>query len=108
MVHLGPFQALDGAATRDAVGSKMTISVVNRHPDAVIPTEIVLRNVSALGTATIRTVAHNDRRARSDFENADEVGVSEGDEAFAGPRVELEFPARSLSVITVGGERNER
>lgn len=107
VADLGPFQVLDVAATRDADWSGMTISVVNRHPDAATVTEVVLRDVTAVGTATIRTVTHDDLTASNDFDHPDEVGTSERNEPFEGRSVELEFPPRSLSVITFDVERND-
>ena len=42
VADLGPFQLLDVAATRDAAGRRLTISVVNRDPEQALDTRISL------------------------------------------------------------------
>ena len=42
VAELGPFQLLDVAATRDAAGRRLTISVVNRDPEQALDTRISL------------------------------------------------------------------
>jgi alpha-N-arabinofuranosidase len=96
---LGPFQALDVAATGDGDGREVCISVVNRHRDQAITTRIDLHGRAFDGPFVVHEVNASDVSATNSFEQPGLVGVQSRQLETAGDRVEHTFPAHSLTVI---------
>jgi alpha-N-arabinofuranosidase len=97
---LGPFKLLDVAATRDADGRRVTLTVVNRSPDATISTVVTLGQPLAASGAVVHLVAGPSPEATNSFAEPDLVSVSTYTVPAAGSELELlRFPPHSFSCI---------
>jgi alpha-N-arabinofuranosidase len=99
VADLGPFLLLDAVATCDPAGQELTIAVVNRDRDRSHAATIDLTGAVARGELEASEVNGPDVGATNSFEHPDRVGVRERRRPVAGPRVEYEFPAHSVSVL---------
>jgi alpha-N-arabinofuranosidase len=97
---LGPFALLDVAATRDAAGTALTVTVVNRSPEAAVPAAFELgRTASA---ATWHLVNGESPEAVNTFEEPDRVSVRTRQVPTEGSRLDLTLPAHSFSCLVIG------
>ncbi len=99
LADLGPFASLDAAATSDADGRELCISVVNRHRGQALPTRIELHGRGFDGPVEVHEVNAADVSATNSFDQPDLVGVRSRQLDSAGSSVEHSFPAHSLTVI---------
>jgi alpha-N-arabinofuranosidase len=97
---LGPFALLDVAATRDAAGAAVTVTVVNRSLAAVPAVFEVSRPVGA-GGVTWHLVHGESPEAINTFEEPDRVSVRTCPVAATGSRFEVTLPPHSFSCLEV-------
>jgi alpha-N-arabinofuranosidase len=97
--ELGPFQALDVAATCDADARNVCISVVNRHHDLAVTARIDLHGRVLDGPLAVHEVNAADVSATNSFEQPELVGVQSRQLESTGSSVEHTFPAHSLTII---------
>ncbi len=96
---LGPFTAIDAAATVDASGGRVAATLVNRAPDDAQTTEIVLRNGTFAGPVEITTVTaggENEPRVLADVATA---RLEHGTEDPKDGAVVLTLPPQSFTLI---------
>ena len=98
---LGPFTVLDVAATRDAGASAVTLTVVNRSPDAAVRTRFEVGRPVAPPGVTMHLVHGESPDAVNTFERPDLVSVRTCPVAAAGPAFEVELPAHSFTCLEV-------
>jgi alpha-N-arabinofuranosidase len=96
---LGPFKLLDVAATRDADGRRITLTVVNRSPDAAVATVITAGRPLASNGAVVHLVHGPSPEATNSFAEPDLVGVRTHFVPAYGTDVELTFPPHSFSCV---------
>jgi alpha-N-arabinofuranosidase len=96
---LGPFKLLDVAATRDADSRRITLTVVNRSPDAAVPTIIESRRPIASTGCVAHLVEGPSPEASNSFANPDCVGVRTQQPAIEGTAFELTFPPHSFTCV---------
>jgi alpha-N-arabinofuranosidase len=96
---LGPFALLDVAATRDAAATALTVTVVNRSPEAAVP--VVLELGRTASEATWHLVNGESPDAVNTFEEPDRVSVQTCQVPTSGSRVELTLPAHSFSALVI-------
>jgi alpha-N-arabinofuranosidase len=99
VADLGPFKVLDVAASRDEHRKLLTLTVVNRSPDTDIPT--LVEFAGALDRAGSRTHVVNgpSPMASNSFAQPEQVGVTTQQLTSGGDRLELVFPAHSISCV---------
>jgi len=96
---LGPFKVLDVAATRDVDGHHVTLTVVNRSPDAGVSTVITLGPRLAPTRAVVHIVNGPSPEARNSFAEPDLVGVRTHPVPLGDSTLELTFPPHSFSCV---------
>jgi alpha-N-arabinofuranosidase len=99
VADLGPFPMLDAVATCDESGRELAIGVVNRDRDRAHRATIDLGGATAAGELFVSEINGPDVEATNSFEHPDRVSVLEHRRPVAGPRLEHEFPAHSVSVL---------
>ena len=75
VADLGPFQLLDVAATRDAEGRRLTVSVVNRDPEQALDTRIRLDGARAAGPVIVHEVTGDRPEASNSAAEPDAVAT---------------------------------
>jgi alpha-L-arabinofuranosidase len=100
VADLGPFRVLDVAATRDAGGTALTVTVVNRSPHAAVRTEFQVGRPVA-GPVAVHVVHGESPDAINTFEEPDRVSVRTHEVAAEGARFELDLPPHSFSCLDV-------
>jgi alpha-L-arabinofuranosidase len=98
---LGPFKLLDVAATRDADGRRVTLTVVNRSPDAAIAAQVDVGPPPASGEAVVQLLDGPSPDSTNSFAEPDRVGVRTRLVPLAGGRLELDFPPHSFSCVAL-------
>jgi len=96
---LGPFTAIDAAATVDAARGRVAVTLVNRAPDDPQTTEIVLRNRAFTGPVEITTLTaggDDEPRVLPDVATA---RLEHGTEDPKGGAVVLTLPPQSFTLI---------
>jgi alpha-L-arabinofuranosidase len=96
---LGPFQFLDVAASRDAGARQLTLSVVNRDPERILPTRIQLHTAKATGKMTGHEVNGAHPGVVNTFEQPNEIGVRRFEQRVKGDVIEVSFPPHSFTVL---------
>ena len=97
---LGPFCVLDAAATCDAAGGKVAVTVVNRSDEELV-TDVVLRDFAWSGQVRTRVLTAGETKAGE--LGLDQVNIIEDDSTAAkGAKVKLSLPPRSFSVLEGG------
>jgi len=98
VTDLGPFTAVDAAATVSADRARLALTLVNRSLDAE-PVSIVLRDVSFDGSAELTTVtAERGPQARV-LPDVQGACVTKGSEKPSGPLLSATLPPKSFTVI---------
>lgn len=102
---LGPFPLLDVAASRDATGRRVVVSVVNRSPDASIRATLSLGDANPVGDVVVRVVDGADVQVQNSFEHSEAVTVVEH-RTPATESIEYEFAPHSYTQLDIEiGER---
>jgi alpha-N-arabinofuranosidase len=101
IADLGPFDLIDVAATRDEGRSRLTLSIVNRSPDEVMPTTIELSQALPKQTGAVFEVNAATVDAANSFEQPDAVSVREWSVDVEGDRMALDVPPHAHVVMTV-------
>jgi alpha-L-arabinofuranosidase len=96
---LGPFTLLDATATCDDAGRQVTLAVVNRDRDRALTASVELCGASLAGGADAWEVNGPDVAAMNSFETPRAVDVRHRRIEVSGPRVEVVFPAHSITVV---------
>ncbi|MDQ6673416.1 MAG: alpha-N-arabinofuranosidase [Chloroflexota bacterium] len=96
---LGPFKLLDVAATRDASGRRVTLTVVNRSPDAAVPVVVTAGRPLASGGAVVHLVHGPSPEARNSFAEPDLVSVRTDAVPIESGELELTFPPHSFACV---------
>jgi len=65
IADLGPFALVDAAASVSADRGKLTVTLVNRAPDAAEEARLVLRDFAFAGPATVSTLTAGDTQSAS-------------------------------------------
>jgi alpha-N-arabinofuranosidase len=99
IADLGPFKLLDVAATRNADGRQVTLTVVNRAPDAAVSAVVNTGRPVASSGAVVHLVQGPSPTARNSFAEPDLVGVHTYSVPGDGTQVELTFPPHSFSCV---------
>jgi alpha-N-arabinofuranosidase len=99
IADLGPFKLLDVAATRDADGRRVTLTVVNRSPHADITAMVSTGPRVAAGGAIVHLVDGPSPESKNSFAEPDLVGVRTHTVPVSGTEFELKFPAHSFSCV---------
>jgi alpha-L-arabinofuranosidase len=101
VADLGPFPLLDAAATRDAAGRRLTLTVVNRDRDTGHAATIQLAGGTVAGGVLVSEVNGPDVGATNSFEHPRVVDVQERRLEAAGARFEYGFPPHSVTVLRI-------
>ena len=99
VADLGPFTALDAAASVSANKDRVAVTIVNRHPDEPQTAELLLRGFSFAGPATITTVTEGgpaDPRVLPDVATAH---LTHGTENPSDITTVLTLPAKSFTLV---------
>ena len=96
---LGPFKLLDVAATRDADGHRVTLTVVNRSPDTAISAVVTAGRPLASTGAVVHLVDGPSPEAKNSFAEPNLVGVRTYSVPAGGSEIELTFPPHSFSCV---------
>jgi len=99
IADLGPFKLLDVAATRDADGHRVVLTVVNRSPDAGVTTTVSIGRKLAPNSAVVHIVNGPSPVARNSFAEPDLVGVRTHAVPVDGAEMELTFPPHSFTCV---------
>jgi alpha-L-arabinofuranosidase len=101
IADLGPFQLLDVAATRDAAGSRLALSVVNRDPAHPAGTRIRLGGAQATGTMTVHEVTGDSPEAVNSFAQPHRVSAHTRKLEVAGDVIDVSFAPHSVTMLEV-------
>ena len=99
VADLGPFTAVDAAATVSANKDRLAVTLVNRHPDEPQTAELLLRDFSFAGPATITIVTEGGPEEPRVLPDVATVHLEHGTEAPSGKTTALRLPARSFTVV---------
>jgi alpha-N-arabinofuranosidase len=102
IADLGPFNALDVIATRDAERRTLIVAVTHRDPNTTISARFDLVGGHAAGSGRVYEVNGPDPRAINSFEQPDVVSVRE--RVFEASSDGWAFPPHSISVIRLATE----
>ena len=101
VADLGPFQLLDVAATRDAEGRQLTISVVNRDPGQALDTRIHLTGARAAGPVVVHEVTGDSPEVSNSATEPDVVTTVSTKRDVGGGDLDLRFPPHSFTLLEV-------
>lgn len=101
VADVGPFKLLDVAASRDADGRRVTLTVVNRSPDSAVSTNIEADRPIAPTGGHVHLVDGPSPEASNSFAEPDRVGVRTRRLAFEGTALELTFPPHSFTCVEI-------
>jgi len=96
---LGPFAVLDAAATCDAAGRQICLTVVNRHRDDDVEATIDLGAAAVAGPVGIAEVNGPSVETANSFEAPRAVDARERQATPRGSHFQYRFPAHSVSVL---------
>ena len=109
IADLGPFALVDAAASVSADRGKLTVTLVNRAPDAAEEARLVLRDFAFAGLATVTTLTAGDAQPANPGDApplgpsplAGVAGAHLAERAVPahGPALALTLPPRSFTVI---------
>ena len=99
IADLGPFKLLDVAATRDEDRRRLTLTVVNRSPDAAVSATIETQQAPASRSAVLHLVEGPSPDASNSFAQPNCVGVRSQPLAVHGSAFELTLPPHSFSCL---------
>lgn len=101
VADLGPFQLLDVAATRDAEGRRLTVSVVNRDPRQALDTRIQLAGARAAGPVMVHEVTGDSPEAASSAAEPGAVTMVTTKRDVSGDVLEVRFAPHSFTLLDV-------
>jgi alpha-N-arabinofuranosidase len=101
VADLGPFQLLDVAATRDAEGRQLTISVVNRDPGQTLDTRIHLSGARVAGPVVVHEVTGDSPEVSNSAAEPDVVTTVSTKRDVGGGDLDLRFPPHSFTLLEV-------
>jgi len=96
---LGPFAALDAAATTDTARRRCSLAIVNRGTESSLPTEVRLRDASFNGEVRIRTLTSGEGMTGGTVPGLAQVHLEDGLEQAKGDRLMVALPPCSFTVI---------
>jgi alpha-N-arabinofuranosidase len=101
IADLGPFALVDAAASVSADRGKLTVTLVNRAPDAAQDARLVLRDFAFAGVATVTTLTAGDAPVPGLPPLAGVAGahVAEAAVPVHGPALARTLPPRSFTVV---------
>jgi alpha-N-arabinofuranosidase len=99
IADLGPFPFLDAAATCDAPGRAVVLSVVNRHRERDLEATVDLGATEVADGMAVAEVNGPDVAAENSFETPRTVDVREGRVDGGGRRFTYRFPAHSITFL---------
>jgi alpha-L-arabinofuranosidase len=99
VADLGPFTAVDAAATVSAHKDRVAVTLVNRHPDEPQTAELLLRDYNFAGPATITTVTEGGAAEPRVLPDVATAHLEHGTETPSGLTTVLNLPARSFTVV---------
>ena len=99
VADLGPFTLLDAAATADAAGREITLTVVNRDRDRDHAATVDLGDAETSGGIAVAEVNGPDVTATNSFAEPRLVDVREERLDLRGRRFGYTFPAHSITVL---------
>jgi alpha-N-arabinofuranosidase len=97
--NLGPFKLLDVAATRDADGHRVPLTVVNRSPDTAVSTTISAGGRLASSGAVVHVVDGPSPEASNSFARPHIVDVRTYSAPVEGSEYQHTFPPHSFTCI---------
>ncbi len=92
---------LDVSATYSDLKDTLFITVVNKHKDNSLDTQIILEGFNPHKVAQIYELTHENVLAYNDIHCPDEVKVNQKQIHTAGEQFDYQFPAHSLTVIEI-------
>jgi alpha-N-arabinofuranosidase len=98
---LAPFDLVDASATVDRARRKLSVTVVNRSPEAPEPVQIVLLGSAFQREARIRVVTAERDASERTIPDVESVNIAEGSQATKGSELRASLPPQSFSVIEV-------
>ena len=101
VADLGPFQLLDVAATRDAEGRRLTVSVVNRDPGQALDTRIQLAGARAAGPVLVHEVTGDSPQAANSAAEPDAVTTVTTKRDVSGDVLDVRFAPHSFTLLEV-------
>jgi alpha-N-arabinofuranosidase len=101
VADLGPFQLLDVAATRDAEGRRLAVSVVNRDPAQALDTRIQLAGARAAGPVMVHEVTGDSPEAVNTAAEPDAVTTVSTKRDVSGDVLDVRFAPRSFTLLEV-------
>ena len=101
VADLGPFQLLDVAATRDAEGRRLTVSVVNRDPGQALDTRIQLAGAHAAGPVLVHQVTGDSPAAMNSLAEPDQVTTVSTKRDVSGDAFDARFAPHSFTLLEV-------
>lgn len=99
VADLGPFTAIDAAATATGRIDRVAVTIVNRSPDQPQATEIVLRDHSFAGPAEITTITAGGAGEPRVLPDVPTVHTERGTENPTGGIVALTLPPQSFTLV---------
>ena len=99
LAGLGPFGLVDAAATVSTDRRKLAVTLVNRSEHDPQPTDLVLRDWTYTGPATLRTVTAGRDPSRRQLPDVATVHLEEGTAAGTGARLALQLPPQSFTLV---------
>lgn len=96
---LGPFKLLDVAATRDPEGRRVTLTVVNRSPDAAVSATVNPGRPLTSAGARVHLVHGPSPEASNSFAEPALVSVQTSSVQVGDGQLELTFPPHSFSCV---------
>jgi alpha-N-arabinofuranosidase len=92
---------LDISATTDQANQKLTLAVVNRHPSADIPTDIVIEGFHPQASGELYEINGPSLDSTNTFANPNRVGVKQRSLSGASRAFRQTFAAHSITVMTL-------
>jgi alpha-L-arabinofuranosidase len=101
VADLGPFQVLDVAATRDAEGRRLVISVVNRDPAQALDTRIRLAGARMAGPVVVHEVTGDSPQSGNSAAEPDAVATMSTKRDVIGDDLDVRFAPHSFTLLDV-------
>jgi alpha-N-arabinofuranosidase len=99
VADLGPFTAIDAAASVSANKDRVALTLINRHPDEAQTAEIVLRDFTFGGPAEIKTVTAGDPAAPRLLPDVATAQLHQGTEKTSYETVVITLPPKSFTLV---------
>jgi alpha-L-arabinofuranosidase len=92
---------LDISATTDQANQKLTLAVVNRHPTADIPADIVIEGFHPQASGELYEINGPSLDSTNTFANPNQVGIKQRSFSGASGAFRHTFAAHSITVMTL-------